>query len=139
MNRLTIQQALSRLDRTAANQGYPDIDHYCTALSMHPVGWNIEFDKRCTSYWLECWLCTDTMVGTAIVFVDNEPVALYVQTARRNTPHIRFIGEAGADKMRQLLIDVMPKGNYEVCDLQSQIPDFADTRGTMPQYKSSLL
>ena len=94
----TLQQAIANLQRTEANSGYPDVDHFCQALDFFPMGWNETFSARCKTYWLERWMCTDTMVGTAVVYVDDTPVALFVQTARKNTPHIRFIGEEGAEE-----------------------------------------
>ena len=134
----TLQQAIANLQRTEANSGYPDVDHFCQALDFCPMGWNETFSARCKSYWLERWMCTDTMVGTAVVYVDDTPVALFVQTGRKSTPYIRFIGEEGAEVMRKLLASLQSKGHYDVCDVHARIPDFSDY-SKYPQYAKQAL
>jgi hypothetical protein len=90
----TLQQAIANLQRTEANSGYPDVDHFCQALDFFPMGWNETFSARCKSYWLERWMCTDTMVGTAVVYVDDTPVEVS-----------KTLASVGSDDVFNYLID----------------------------------
>jgi hypothetical protein len=114
----------NKIDRSKENEDWIDI----TKIGYE---FNINLDyieqDRLKAYWVSNWCCTDTWVGYRMYFLDDEPVAFSIQTARKNDENIKWFGEEKALKVRDYLISLMTKQeedlNFELCDINEEIGD----------------
>lgn len=90
---MNYQEAITKLDRSRDTEA--NVDVFCRLFGMNELGWSAEFNKRVKANYIESWLCTDTTVGTAIVFFDHQPIAVTVQTARKNGVELSFLNVPG--------------------------------------------
>jgi hypothetical protein len=125
---MKISEAISKLDLT---QGRPthDIDSFSSALGfLDHLGWSKEFSARVTCYEVQTWRCSDTIVGTFVHYMDGIPVAVTIQTGRKNDTEVLFLSKEAAKKMREFIQSIMPD-NYdpEIVSLDEELPDFSET------------
>jgi hypothetical protein len=122
---MKISEAISKLDLT---KGHPthDIDSFSEALGfLGHLGYSEEFSKRVTNYSVQDWQCGDTVVGTFIYYMDDQPVAVSIQTARENNKEVFFFSEDAAQKMRELIQSLMPDDYVPgIVSLDEELPDF---------------
>jgi hypothetical protein len=125
---MKISEAISKLDLTKGQPTH-DIDSFSESLGvLDHLGYSEEFSKRVTCYSVQDWLCTDTVVGTFVYYMDGLPVALSIQTARKTDKEIWFLSKEAAQKMREFIQSVMPD-HYEpeIVSLDEELPDFSET------------
>lgn len=77
------------------------IDVFGQVLGIYDVSWSDEFSERMKKHWVVSWLCTDTVVGLAVYFLDGEPVATSSQRCRKCDEQIDFISKEAREKTRQ--------------------------------------
>lgn len=61
---------------------------------------------------IESWLCTDTIVGSDVVLLDLEPVALLAKYARKAKTEIRWFSVRAA-KITKDYLDTLVETNYK--------------------------
>lgn len=99
--------AIKRVDRSKGNSLDPDYLEFCEELGITDyTGWNSEFCKRVQGYYLIKWLCTDTYVGLVAYYLDDEPVAVSMQNARKSDTNYEFINKEAAEKVRIFLLSL---------------------------------
>lgn len=81
---MNIREALIAVVAQEVPKTEADVDVFCRAFDMYELGWSEDFNRRVYACYVETWLCTDTWVGTAIVFFDGRPFALTSKTARKS-------------------------------------------------------
>ncbi len=124
---MKISEAISKLDLTKGRPTH-DIDSFSEALGfLDHVGWSEEFSKRVVCHSVQDWLCTDTIVGTFIYYMDDQPVAVTFQTGRKNDKEVLFFSKEAAQKMREFIQSVMPDHyDPEIVSLDEELPDFRE-------------
>lgn len=83
-------------------------------------------DPRLKAYALQEWLCTDTLVGTYVHFLDDEFVFISIQTARKSDVHYNFISIEAAYKVREYLLSLIEINEIEhdiIYGLDEEIDD----------------
>ena len=60
---------------------------------------SISVDDRLTKKWFESWICTDTEVGIAVYFLDNELICVSWQPYRKSDEEFWFISEELGKKL----------------------------------------
>lgn len=105
---MKLRELIAKVDRSDKNEDDADIDAFCQALDINEwLGWNKDFDERVKGYALTQWLCTDTHVGMNVYFMDDEPVAVSTQSARKSDVYIRFVSEESAIKVRDFILSLV--------------------------------
>lgn len=103
---MNYKDAIASLDRSRDTE--TNIDVFLRLFGMYEMGWDDEFNRRVKANYIETWLCTDTFVGIAIIFFDDQPIGVTTQTARKNTMKLNFF--VGVDdqiqKLQQLLAEL---------------------------------
>jgi hypothetical protein len=119
---MKISEAISKLDLTKGQPTH-DIDSFSQALGFRDsVGWSDEFSARVTCYSVQDWMCTDSIVGTFIYYMDGAPVAVSIQTGRRNDKEVFFLSKEAAQKMREFIQSLMPdKYDPEIVSLEEEL------------------
>ena len=105
---MKLRELIAKVDRSDKNEDDADIDAFCQALDINEwLGWDKRFDERVKGYALTQWLCTDTHVGMNVYFMDDEPVAVSTQSARKSDVYIRFVSEEAALKVRDFILSLV--------------------------------
>ena len=68
---------------------------------------------RVAQYAIREWLCTDTYVGLYLFTVDEEPICLVYQSARKDDPRWKFFSEETFRKLKTLFDECMPPDQEE--------------------------
>lgn len=116
---MKLSELIHKVDRSEINTSFANIDDFTTLLDMHYIfGACDAFDKRIKKHWLHSWMCTDTFVGLAVYYMDDAPVAVSLQPARKRSESIEFVSVEAASKMREFL--------RSLTDVYSSTPPIAD-------------
>ena len=70
---------------------------------------SISTDDRLTKKWFERWTCTDTQVGIAVYFLDDEIVCISFQPYRKSDEEFWFVSEESGKKVREYLWSLTSK------------------------------
>jgi len=112
----------NKIDKSQKNESQVDTMEFSNEL-------NYEFDyvnqDRLKAYWIGNWYCTDSYVGYRMYFLDDEPVAVSMQTGRKNNEEFEWFSNELALKVRDYLISLMSENelNIELCDINRDIGD----------------
>lgn len=114
---MNLREAISRLDKTKDNEHFADIREFSSQLNLtgEPF-WSETFNKRIKAWYLYSWMCTDTEVGLAVYFLDDLPVAIGSQTARKNSEYIEFLGQYEKEAVRNFILELIAEENEENCN-----------------------
>lgn len=121
-------KAMRMVDKSRNNQVYPEYEKLCEALE---AGWPVnyeEFENRVKGFWLVKWLCTDTWVGTAVYYLDWDPICCAVKNCRKCDPHFFFVSKEAAFKMREFLLSLRDEDEPEFELIAKEIPDYYDVK-----------
>ena len=127
---MKIRDLINAVDRSKQNTTSADIDEFCTALDINQYpGWNNEFDEKLKGYWLIKWLCTDTWVGYVVYYLDDQPVAVSIQTARKSSAEYEFVSLEAATKVRKFILDCLGDAEFTPCiaDLDGETDPYYTT------------
>ena len=110
---MKMRDLINAVDRSEKNFTSADIDDFCRELNLNEYpGWNQQFEDAVKGYWLIKWLCTDTWVGYAVYYMDNEPIAISVQTARKNPTAYEFVSLEAATKLRKFILECLGESEF---------------------------
>lgn len=83
---------------------------------------SISVDDRLTKKWFESWFCTDTEVGIAVYFLDDEIVCISWQPYRKSDEEFWFVSEELGKKLQDYLWSLVGKEEKKL-RLLDEIPD----------------
>lgn len=121
---MKLSEAIERLDRSDQNKCWIAED-FAAELGLESLFPYLDYEEHgFASYFLTSWLCTDTHVGTSIVFYAGEPIAVVHQESRRGGKAYAWIGGYETKlKMRGVLLSLYQAQDGEtfVADLNEDI------------------
>lgn len=99
---------IKKVNRSEENSTGAYLDEFCEVLGItdYIYGYD-EFSERVKGYYLSKWLCTDSWVGTIVYYMDDEPIAVSVQSARKSDREYAFINEGIAEKVRAFILTLI--------------------------------
>ena len=122
---MKLSEAIKRVDRSRQNTAYTDVDRFKTLFNI--LGFfGDEFEERVKKYWLAPTYCTDTFVGWAVYYMDDEPVAVSWQSARKSDEQISFVSDDAAKKVRHYLMELQIKEEAAVIKLANLDEEFGE-------------
>jgi hypothetical protein len=93
------------------------LGHYpCACLEEHGF----------TERYISTWLCTDTEVGTSIIYRDNNPICISVQEFRKRDPTFYWLGKEIYNETAAFirsLEDEEKEDDFKVVDLNEDWPE----------------
>jgi hypothetical protein len=99
---MKIKEVIERI-----NKKNPDL--YAIDTLAKEFGIDIDY-KKCdngntnlVSYWLECWYCTDTWVGTQFYFLDDKFIAYSTQNARKSRVRVYWASKEAICKTKKFI------------------------------------
>lgn len=134
---MKLSEAIQRLDRSDKNKCWID-EEFAAELGLECLFPFLNYEEHgFASYFLTSWLCSDTHVGTSIVFYDGEAIAVVHQGSRRGRKSYAWIGGYEAKlKIRKVLLTL-----YEAQDGETVVADLDEDigEGFPVTYSGSLL
>lgn len=114
----TLRQLIANIDKNGKTKTDPDWEELAQACNIDYLHYSN--DTRLKAYWIKVWYCTDTWVGIAAYFLDDEFVCLSNQTGRKCGIDFKFVSEDAYYKVEKYLRSLV-----EV-DTDVQIPLIGD-------------
>lgn len=123
---MNFREALDKLDKATADTGFPEYRKIAAMFSVHNECRDYDlFESRLKKYWVSSWMCTDTIVGLAAYYLDNQLVAVSAQPARKSDENIFFISQPAADLVEKFVSDLEEKSAFiTIADLETPLDDF---------------
>jgi len=124
---MKLKDAIRLVDKSENNSSYTDIDDFSKAAHADVyIGWSEEWNNRVKGYWLIRWMCTDTWVGKRVYFLDDKPVAVSMQTARKSCECIDFLDKESAEAVRKFIFEISAEGEpeFDIADQDEEVADF---------------
>lgn len=97
-----------------------DIETFSSLFGIS-LYWNDEFSKRMLKHWITSWVCTDTKVGLAVYCLDNVPVAISTQTARKSEERIKFVSEEARIEVFKCVVSYMECTDCDVLKMEDEV------------------
>lgn len=83
--------------------------------------------ERLRAFWVSSWLCTDTVVGSKLYFLDDEAVAYSTQSSRKSDEVFYWLDLDAVKKVKDYLISLIVEEeipvNVKLLDIQTEIGD----------------
>lgn len=128
---MKIIETIKRVDRSDKNLVWPDLDEFCEEFGIYRDDYIAKaydkFAERVKGYHLTKWMCTDTWVGLVVYFLDDEPIAISYQTARKSEKRYTFVNSESADKLMNFILSLLKEDNrnlVEILNLDDEIDEF---------------
>lgn len=112
--------AINKIDKSAENECFVSLSAFDDEFNAY-FGY-VEQD-RLKAYSLYSWYCTDTEVGCMVYFLDDEPVCLHIQKARKDRGYFEWFSKDKAKKVRDYLYSLENDEDFYICDMNKDIGD----------------
>jgi hypothetical protein len=97
--------AIHRVDRSKDNETDALGEALFNDLGLSSYESNLDLAAQSLkAYWLVYWYCTDTHVGYQAIYLNDEPVAVSIQQARKNDKEIFWLSSNARQKTYDFLI-----------------------------------
>lgn len=121
---MKLREAIANIDRSDDNETYVNVEPLAEAVGLYSYYTRlVDWEKRVKSYWLIKWCCTDTWVGSQVVFFDDRPFAMINQSARKNPEEVEFIDKDMISEFRSYLAD-NNLSNYTMVNMDEEIGEY---------------
>jgi len=113
----------NKIDKSQKNESQVDTMEFSSELNY---AFYYVDQNRLKAYWIGNWHCTDSYVGYRMYFLDDEPVAVSMQTGRKSNEEFEWLSKELALKVRDYLISLMSDDNelnIKLCDINRDIGD----------------
>ena len=121
---MKIKEIINTIDKSEPNSDWVDIEKIGYELGIQNT-YNADYQKfesRVKAYWFVSWVCTDTRVGGRVYFLDDIPVAVSFQNARKNDEHFEWICKDYAVDVKNFLIECCDDDfNLTIADMNEDI------------------
>lgn len=96
-------EALQKINK---NEPYDaDIQLFCDLFKISYYDCNEEFAHRVKKYWIHSWRCTDTTVGLAAYYFDDNLVAISSQSCRKTDEMIQITSIEAYVKLHEFIFE----------------------------------
>lgn len=103
---------------------HADRDELTDAVGLTPnYNSSDEWNRRCISHPVATWFCTDTHVGMHFITLDDEVVAVSLQSARKSDVNYEFVSEEARVKLRDFIVSITPDDDkrFPIVDLDEEM------------------
>lgn len=131
MKKTTFRQVIEKAKELNGTELYQtsDLEHLANEFQIDNVYW--DENERLKEAKVQVWICTDTWVGTTVYFLDDEPIAIGIKTARKSTEEITYLSKDSVDKTRNYFLSL--QDNVNICimsddELNEEMNSFYETK-----------
>lgn len=95
------------------------IDHYWLDDENARKTW----EARTHDHYIIKWYCTDQYVGLSVIMLDNEPILLAYQSARKNDTEYEFVSTEAYYALREVVLSLInpPEVQIPLADLDAEL------------------
>lgn len=112
---MNLREAIAKIDKTSSRaQDWSNIEDFSQELGLNVYTGHHEFEQRVKKYWIHSWYCTDTWVGLAAYFMDDELICVTVQKGRKWDEEFQWVSKEAALKVRDFILDIDKDDSREV-------------------------
>lgn len=111
---MKLRDLINTVDRSQDNTGWVDPEVILQAINLAGCVDYSEVNDRLKKHWIAPWLCTDTWVGTAAYYLDNKPVAISKQSARKSHEELYFLSSETLASVRAFMLECLSADGPEV-------------------------
>jgi hypothetical protein len=86
---------------------------------------DLPIDSRLVKKWFESWICTDTGVGIAVYFLDEELICISWQPYRKSDEEFYFVSEEMSSKLHKYFLSFMEDDTKKL-NFISNLPDLLE-------------
>lgn len=124
---MKIKDILSKLDLSKQKEYYLD-ENFLYEFDDSTYYHEIDHDKsQFKEIWLICWYCTDSWVGTKVILLNDIPLCLSNQDARKSDEDFEWFSkecfELARTHIKEIKIQKEEKDNYSLADLEYDFDD----------------
>ena len=105
----------NKIDKSKDNSDWVNLSEIASALRVEYYDYNDQ--DKLKAYWIGSWCCTDTYVGYKMYFLNDEPVCVSVQSARKSDEEFSWFSKDAALKVRDFILSLVE---------EEQLDDFLD-------------
>lgn len=124
---MKLYEAIAKINKADIDSCY-EIEMFTEALDISYYGYSDTIKERLKVVFLTKWMCTDSWVGTRVYFLDDIPVAISYQNARKSSECVDFLSENDVERMRQFIFALLAEddsvGKNRVCNLDKEIGEY---------------
>jgi len=121
--------------KSKSNEAWVDIGFIANELSIDP-SFIFGENTRLTSYWLKSWMCTDTVVGIRVVYLDDEPVMMISQGGRKCDKLVKWLSQEAITATHDYITSLIEDEAYHGLEIAQDV-DFSN--GYRISYNSQLM
>lgn len=120
---------LPTVEKTEYNSKNINIEVVVNALG---ITFDSCYEHRCViydrikAYWLMPRMCTDTMVGAAVYFFDDELIGYSNKVARKSDEDFFFISVESADKVLKFFLSLIDNNNFSIATTEQLSEEMED-------------
>jgi hypothetical protein len=127
---MKLEQILNNIDPTKISNDYGFGDDLFDNLQLDGSYWGDynmdEIESHLKDHYIVKWMCTDTIVGMCIHFIDDKPFAVSKQAGRKSDIIFRFLSKELYHEVRNLFIKNRNNNfvdHISLIDLENDIDD----------------
>jgi hypothetical protein len=120
---MNLKDAIANVNKDPSNDGWASPSLVADALGLSLYYYNNS--DRLKKYWINHWLCTDTYVGLAVYFLDDEPIGVSYQSGRKYPEEFEWLSQEAVDKTFSFLVTLfIQDDNIIFADLEKDIAEY---------------
>jgi hypothetical protein len=110
---MNILEAIEKVDRSESNSHYVDLDELFSEFELPAVCLKEEPNHQLSAYWLIVWNCTNTWVGTSVLFLNDEPVAIRQMSCRKCPVCFHWISKEAYYNVKEEVLKIIKENQKE--------------------------
>lgn len=123
---MTLGYLIDNIDKSESNEEWVDLQEIAEEVNLDCWCWGDDTGKKLKIYRLFTWLCTDSHVGAHVLFFEDKPVAVTIQSARKSGVDYEWISVDARNSVRDFLVTLVEADEEEapnLINLDSEMDD----------------
>jgi hypothetical protein len=83
MNQIKLSELVANIDKSEKNKIVADLTEFAEEFSIYNTSDYSRFENHVVGYWIQKWYCTDTYVGIAVYFFNDDFLCVTRQDGRK--------------------------------------------------------
>jgi len=102
---MQVKDMINNVLKTKENEeNYIDIVSIAEELGIFEYGYGE--NSRLKAYWVSRWLCVDTHVGSQVYFLDDTPVFITIQIARKSSKCFYWVSKETYKQVKEYILSL---------------------------------
>lgn len=113
---MDLNAIIKKINKSNDNEEWVDLYRISQELNINLYDYDdVNHDQtELKSYWMGRWYCTDTYVGFKIYFLEDKPVAISHQYARKSDEEFEWFNEEDATKVKDYILSLAKNNELSI-------------------------